>query len=118
MSSSSESCYSHQAKVSRTEVIDDFFYDIEKTLTQFMDHWQNHRDEELDDISFEYNNDFIQFDVEEENLYFEITAEMDSKAVIKLEYQDQKEDGLDHVRGKLDKVWERRIETVLERGKK
>jgi hypothetical protein len=118
LSSTSKTCYDYQAEVSRTEVIDNFFYDINKTITQFLDHWQSHRDEELDDISFEYNKDYRHFDVQEENLYFEITAEMDSKAVIKLEYQDQKEDGLDHVRGKLDKVWERRIETVLERGKK
>ena len=118
MSSSSRSSYSHQAVVRRTEVVDNFFYDIDRALAQFLDHWQNYRDNELEDIEVEVEDNYRGFDVEEENLYFEITAESDSRAVIKLEYRDQKQDGLEYVQGKLDKVWDRRIKTVLERGKK
>lgn len=118
MSSTKTENYDRQATVTKTEIVDDFFYDIDKTLAQFMNHWQNHRDDELEEIEPEIEGDYRHFSVDEDNLYFEITAEEDSKAVIKLEYQDNQQDTLDQVEGKLEKVWNDRIETVLERGKK
>ncbi|MFB6100383.1 MAG: hypothetical protein ABEK16_03850 [Candidatus Nanohalobium sp.] len=118
MSSTKSSNYSHQATVRKSETVDDFFYDIDSLLSNFMDHWQNHRDDEKDEIYPQIEGKYRGFSAEENDLYFEITAEADEKAVIKLEYQDQQQDTLDHVEGKLEKVWENRIETVLERGRK
>jgi hemerythrin-like domain-containing protein len=117
--SSTKTCnYTRQGTVEKFEVVDDFLYDMDRTLSKFMDHWQNHRDDELEEISPETEGQYRHFNVEEDNLYFEITAESDERAVIKLEYRDQQQDPLDHVEGKLEKVWQKRIETVLERGKK
>lgn len=118
MSSTKTGNYSHQANVRKSEVVGDFFYDIDSVLSEFMDHWQNHRDDEKDEIYPKIEDEYRGFSVEENNLYFEITAEGKHSAVIKLEYRDQQQDSLDHVEGKLEKVWKNRIETVLERGKK
>lgn len=116
--SSKTTNYNRQATVGKSETVDNFFYDIDSVLTEFMDHWQNHRDGEKKEIEPVIQGDYRHFSVEEDNLYFEITSENDSAAIIKLEYMDDQQDTLDHVEGKLEKVWKNRIETVLERGKK
>lgn len=114
MSTVEKENYSRTATVSKSTVVDDFFYDIDSVLSEFKKHWDKYNEEEPPEQEGIYRG----FDKEENNLYFEITAEGREKAVIKLEYTDSQGDGLEDVEGKLEKVWNDRIETVLERGLK
>lgn len=115
MASSTPIRYSRKGVEEKSRLVDDFFYDIDKVLSQFYDHWSRYV-EDIQEPRIE--NGYRGFEAEENNLGFQVIADGDDKAVIKLEYRDEHFDSMEAVRRKLEKVWNRRIETVLERGER
>lgn len=112
MNSVSES-YNTDVSMEKKVVIDEMDYNIDRVMAQFMEHWDRYTDEE---VYWDVEGDFRRIQATEEPLRFTATAEGDSKAVLSLEYNE--EERVSAAKGKLERVWNDRIEKVLERGKK